>query len=117
MTENIVKEDKNPFRKIFNIIIAINILAIIGIIFLQNKLPPEVPLFYGLPEGENQLVKTIFLTIPPIVTLFFSLVNLLISSFFKDKFVKEVLIYSLIFLSFFSLVTIIKIALLVGNII
>lgn len=45
MTENIVKEDKNPFRKIFNIIIAINILAIIGIIFLQNKLPPEVPFF------------------------------------------------------------------------
>lgn len=96
--------------------IIINLFLIIGIFLLQKKLPPELPLFYGLPEGEGQLVKTNLFALPPLLAVGFSLINFLIYNKVEDKFIKEVLIYSLLFLSFFSLVTVLKVAFLVGNI-
>lgn len=114
---NINQKDKetSTFKKIFFFVLFINLALAISIVLSIKKLPPEVPLLYGLPEGEEQLVKTIFLTAPAIFIIFFSIFNFFISFFIKDKFAKQILIYSLIFLSFFSFVSIIKIIFLVGS--
>jgi hypothetical protein len=119
LTNNIpIQKDKemDTFKKIFLAVIFINLALIGTVVLLRKNLPPEVPLLYGMPEGETQLVKTIFLTLPAFLTIFFSIINFLISIFVKEKFARQILIYSLIFLSFFSLVSIAKIIFLVGNI-
>lgn len=109
------KEEKN-IKNVWLFSIIINLFLIIGIFLLQKKLPPELPLFYGLPEGKDQLVKIDLFILPPLLAIGFSLTHFLIYKNVEDKFIKEVLIYSLLFLSFFSLVAILKVVFLVGNI-
>ena len=52
-----------------------------------SKIPPQVPLFYSLPRGEEQLASKIFLIFLPLSCLVFILVNLKLASvFFKKEF-------------------------------
>lgn len=109
-------KETNIFKKIFIFVLSVN-LALIGVVItLRKKLPLEIPLFYGLPEGEEQLTKNIFLIVPAVFAIIFSIINILILIPTKDRFTKGVLIYSLIFISFLSLVSIVKIIFLVGNV-
>jgi hypothetical protein len=105
-----------PYKNVIFISFVINV-AVIGFILLirKNHLPPVVPLYYGLPEGESQIVPVVNLTFPSIIALVIIAINTLITSLLKDDFLKKTLIIASLAATFFSVITIIKIAFLVGS--
>jgi hypothetical protein len=111
-----ITSHKPPFLRLLYISLLINVASIIGIILVKNILPPELPLFYGLPEGEEQLTKTLGLAIAPAISLSIVLINSAIAYLQVDEFLKKTLIVAGFCVSIFSLVTTIQIVLLVGNI-
>lgn len=107
--------DKTPFRDYVAIAVIINIILIGITLVLHRFLPPEVPLFYGMPEGNEQLASSWLISIPSLVSLFIILLNLLLASFIEDDFQKRVIILGGIIATFFSAITTIQIVFLVGS--
>ena len=92
-----------------------NILVIVLVFIANSYLPPEVPLFYGLVYGEEQLASSYLLVLPSLVSLIIILINSMVSMYVEDKFIKSVLIITNFAVTFFSIITTIKIILLVGS--
>lgn len=105
-----------PFRNYILASLGVNLLIIsVVLLFRKSILPPEVPLFYGLPEGQEQLASSSALIFPSIISIFITLLNSTIASFVRDGFLKKSLIVSGIFSVLFPLATILKIIFLVGS--
>jgi len=58
-------------------------LIIIGLIslLLSNSMPPQVPLFYSRPNGDDQIVDVAYLSYIPISMVIIILINIYISRF------------------------------------
>lgn len=104
-----------PFRKFVVSVLLVNILTIVAVILSLSFLPPEVPFFYGLAEGEGQLAKSIFLVLPSILSIVIILVNSSLSFFVDDDFFKKALVLAGVGTSFFAVITTLKIIFLVGS--
>lgn len=100
---------------ISSICFVVNIVVITFILLSQNLLPPVVPLFYGLPIGEEILTDRTSLIIPAIISIIVIAINVLISKSLKDSFLKKVLISIIVLTTLLSTITIFKIAFLVGS--
>lgn len=107
--------DKTPFRDFVAIAVIVNVILIGATLALHSFLPPEIPLFYGMPEGAAQLASSWLLALPSLVALFIILVNLLIASFVENDFLKRVIIIGGVTATFFSATTTIQIMFLVGS--
>jgi len=105
---------KPPFLNVFYISLAINTVAIIGILLLGNRLPPQLPLFYGLPEGKEQLTTKLGLTTAAFTALGIVLMNAILSAFLRNEFLRKTLILVGFAVSFLSLITTAEIILLIG---
>jgi hypothetical protein len=87
------------------------ITSIISLIIFWGKLPPQSPLFYSLPWGEQQLAdsKTLFLL--PLISLLVLGFNFGFNKLIKEKGLLTTLAYwtatIVSFLSFFTLIKII----------
>lgn len=104
---------KSPIL-IFSFFVAV--LTVTIVLALQGSLPPQVPLFYGAPEGEAQLVPSWELIIPGVFSIVVVFINSMLSTFTKDRFTQQVLVISSLIVTLFSAITTLKIILLVGNI-
>ncbi len=98
-----------PYRNYVFASIAFGVVTIILVVVASNWLPPLVPLFYGLPESEEQLVPTLGLSIPAIVSLVICGVNIAIAMFQEDEFLKKTLVASSLVATLFAVVTTLKI--------
>lgn len=107
--------DKIPLKNCVLAGGAINLLTVIFVILTQGRLPPQVPLFYGLPLGEGQLTKPIFLSTPAILSSVIILINLLFSRLVKDDFLKKSFAVAGLATATFAAITTFKIIFLVGN--
>jgi len=105
-----------PFGKFIVYAISINLILIILIFIFRNHLPPQIPLFYGLPEGKEQLASSLTLTLPSLLSLTILLLNLGLSFIIQEEFIKKALILSSLLVALFSLITTLKIFFLIGNI-
>jgi len=118
MAKNTVKT-KTPistfFRKIFYTSLVLCTISIASIIFLHQFLPPEIPLLYGLPDGEQQLSERYYLILPCLVSLIITLLNYFVSSATEDKFIRGVLIATGFVTCLLSFITTFKIFFLVGT--
>ncbi len=105
-----------PLKSFIFTSIAINLTTIIIIMVTIwiKILPPVVPLFYGLPTGANQIVKNWELLIAPLSALIITFINFFLTYITRDLYLKKTLIVSATFISALSIITIIKIVLLVG---
>jgi hypothetical protein len=106
--------NKVVFRNYFLVAVGVDILTILTPLLLRNLLPPLVPLFYGRPVGERQLISTLGLSIAPLASLLITVVNLLLSLRAKDLFIKRVLAISALVISALTAITVTKIIFLVG---
>jgi len=90
------------------------ILIIFQLVFLIikfNSLPEQVPLYYSLPWGEDQLASTTSLFLLPTFSIVILLLNNLIATFFLKNihlFSRLLIIFSLIF-SFLSAISLTRI--------
>lgn len=109
------KEVRGFFRPWFIRIFLVIAVTILFVVFLQNFLPPQIPLFYGLPKGEEQLASTLSLLIPSLATLAIAVLNFSLALILEEDFIQKALVYTVIICLFFSTITTLKIILLVGN--
>ena len=104
-----------PFVNIVYLSVGLCLVSIVATIALQNNLPPEVPLFYGLAEGEGQLSTSLGLITPSAASLIIILANTTLAVFIGNKFLQQTLIATGLVAAIFSTITTVKIILLVGS--
>jgi hypothetical protein len=104
-----------PFKKLILLAIISNIIIMLLVLLFSNNLPPQVPLFYGLARGENQLASRLGLLIPSLVSLSIISFNLIVSFFVKSIFLKKTLIIASVAATVFSLITTVKIFFLIAS--
>lgn len=83
--------------------------------FFWKKLPPQVPLFYTKPWGEEQLAKDFFLWLLPSLSLILTLINLRIASLlYKDQpFLSYLIVWGNVTICLLSAITLIRILLII----
>lgn len=111
------KEDfkRIPFARPFYFFLAVNVFVIIMAVLAQKRLPPQIPLYYGLPRGEQQLSDKAGILIPNIISLSVLIINTTLSYLVKDEFLKKTLVVFGFVTVILATVTTLKIILLVGN--
>lgn len=90
-------------------------LSLIMLIIKWQKLPPEIPLYYSLPWGEEQLTTPSGLLVLPLSSFFVFFLNFYLASIFleKEPLLCRILILTGTVFSFLSTLTLIKIILLI----
>lgn len=106
---------KTPMIRVLYLSVLISVLTVFLVIFVQANLPPEVPLFYGFAEGQEQLSSPIGLVIPSICALMIVIINTILILKLKNGLVQKALITTSLVSAVFSFITTIKIILLVGS--
>jgi len=106
---------KIPYLKFILVALGINLLAILFVVAIKKKLPPEVPLFYGLAEGAGQLASSLSLTLPAAISLIILLLNFIIASLTENEFLQQTLIIASFACALFALVTTLRISFLVTS--
>lgn len=109
-------KDLIPYNNLSFGLVVVNLLTIAAVFLLKNSMPPVVPLFYGKPYGTEQLAQQHFLALPPILAIVVCAINASISKILKDEFLRKVLLGGMVAATLFSLITVLKIIFLVGNI-
>ena len=104
-----------PLRKMLLIALAVSFGFAAFSLLLRIWLPPEIPLFYGLPEGNRQLASSWFIPLPSLVSTLIIVINTFLAALVKNEFLKRVLVFSAISVAAFSIVTTIKIFFLVAS--
>jgi|SRR3989344_9029445 len=115
MTKNKESSAKIPLKNFILFSIMLSVLGIFFIFLLQANLPPEVPLFYGLPEGEEQLTSSARLVIPLTLSIFITIINFIIILFLRNSFLQKTLVLVSFAISILSFLTTLRIVLLVGS--
>lgn len=100
---------KIPYIHASLIFLFINISLILFTLIISNHIPPQVPLYYGLPRGENQLGSSLSLILPISLSSIFVAINSIISYFTVSPFLKKVLIFGSYFTAILSIITVIQI--------
>jgi len=111
-----IENKKVPFTKQIIYCLVINLVMITLAILSIFMLPPEIPLLYGLPEGNDQLVKSWAIVIPNLTSLIIVFVNSILAMRTKDEYLKKVVILTGFTATFFAIITVLKIFFLIGRI-
>ena len=123
-TSSVLKLSKPSFKKIETtvpfkgLVIAgfcMSIVTSVVLLVVQNELPPQVPLFYGLPKSEDQLTTSLGLLVPNLISIAFQIFNILLSLFMKDDFLKKTLIVASFATAIFASITTLRVMLLVTS--
>lgn len=87
------------------------ILQVVAILVSWRALPPEVPLFYSRPWGEEQLIGQIGLFLIPCFSFLVLLINFTILKFVskKESLLRQILISTAAFFSLIGLIGLIQI--------
>lgn len=86
-------------------------LNFLSIALFWIKLPPQLPLFYNRPWGEEQLVSKNGFLILPFSCLVFSIISLRIAGFFykKEILLSQILVLSSLLICILTNITLIQI--------
>lgn len=116
-TKNKINKKLSDHPRPLLYIISLVLLILTAVLFglLRDKLPPEVPLYYGKPPGAKQIAAKNFLLLPLALSLTLSALNYAIANFLKDNYLRSILAVLSLFLSLISVIAVLKIIFLVGN--
>ena len=103
-----------PFRGFFLTCLILNVVFSLLVLLLQKSLPPVVPLMYGLPVGEEQLVPRIALAGPSALAFLIAMVNAFGAKASKNPFIEKVLVGLTIVVTSLAIVTTLKVFFLVA---
>lgn len=111
-----IKLERLPLKNLVVFCFIVNLL-IIGISLLANLiLPPQIPLFFGLPQTEKVLTSPLLLLIPSILTLIIILINTLLALKIDLYYLKKTLAFATFSVTLLNIIATIKIIFLVGSI-
>lgn len=106
---------ETPYIRFFLVLWILDIVLTGVVFYARSKLPPVVPLWYGRPFGEAQLTDSKFLFLPLAVSFLVAVINYIVILLSKDAFIRKMLVGTSIVVFSLSLITVLKIILLVGN--
>jgi hypothetical protein len=91
-------------------------LTFLLLILKFRFLPPQVPIFYSLPWGEEQLGNPTYLFILPLLAFLLGLVNFFLAKIIltKEPLAAKILIWSSAFLALFMAITVFEIVFLIS---
>jgi len=112
----IEKTNKLPLKNFIIVSFFVNIVCLILSFLSKIILPPEIPLFYGLPQNQEQITKSFYLFLPSGISLVLTVINTYISLSINNIYLKKILAMATFLLTILSTVTLIKIIFLVGKI-
>jgi len=86
-------------------------LSVFYFLFTSHRLPPEVPLFYSRPWGEEQLTPSTSLLMLPLGGLLFTFLNIGMAVFLFDEFpfLARILVWSTALISTLACIALFKI--------
>jgi hypothetical protein len=89
----------------------INGLELLILVIVWRFIPPQVPLFYSRPWGDEQLVDKIILFFIPAVSLVFNIINLLLGNYFlgKEKLLAKFFIFTNFLINLLLIITLVEI--------
>lgn len=96
--------EKLPLKKLFIASFVINTLTILLGLLARFILPPEIPLFYGLPQTSEQLASSLFIILPAGIALILTLINAIVSINISGAYLKKTLAFASISISLLSLI-------------
>lgn len=102
-------------RRPFFVSLAGLIIGLAAIIVFWQKLPPQVPIFYNKPWGEEQLASPIFLFLPLGISGIFLAVNTLFVSVLPESvFLKRALILAAAVSSVLASIAVVRVLFLIS---
>jgi uncharacterized membrane protein len=104
-----------PFLKLIFVFIFLNLITAAFVFIAKNKIPPQVPLYYGYARGDRQLAETSGLILPSLISIGIIITNTIISLLIGSDYLKKVLVISSFLATALSVITTVKIMLLVGS--
>lgn len=108
--------EKLPLKNLF-IFSFISSLMFLVISLVSNLiLPPQIPIFYGLPKTTEQLGKSIYIILPSLVSILITIINAVLAINIESQHQKRILAFSSLLVSILAIVTTYKIIALVGSI-
>lgn len=93
-----------------------NLIVILIGLLAKFVLPPQIPIFFGFPQTEEQLASSLFIVIPPIISLFFITLNSIFTIKMESSYIKKSLAFASLAVTLLSTIAVIKIIFLVGSI-
>lgn len=108
--------ERLPLKSLFVTTIIISTVTILLGLIAQIILPPQIPLFFGLPQTKSQLAPAIFIILPSAISILFTLLNIFISIKTHDNYLKKVMAFSAITVSIMASITTFKIVFLISSI-
>lgn len=103
------------FPSAYLAVLVFNLLTIALIFLLKSQLPPEIPLFYGRPFGQEQLAQSIKLIILPITAFVIALFNAILSVVISSRFLTQILLGVAIITTTLAFIAVLQIIFLVGS--
>ena len=111
-----IKESNLPLKNLFVTSLIINLVLVVLSLGAKFILPPEIPLFYGLPKNEDQLAPAIYLFLPSLISIFITIANMVIATAINSNYLKRTLAFASISITILSIIATYKIVFLVGSI-
>lgn len=109
------KSDTDPkIKKIFYVAIILAVANLVFQLFATYFLPPEIPLLYGMPEGEQQLINSSSFYFSATAGIGIVLLNFLLTKLSQNGFFHYSMAISSVCINLFIFITGIKIFTLVG---
>lgn len=74
------------------VLFGLTLIAMAGLFLLKlNTLPPQIPLYYSLPNSDQQIVNVYYIFLLPLITLIFITINYFFGyRIIKDDFARTV---------------------------
>lgn len=111
-----LKNNPVPLKPLFTASVAINLLFIVLSILSIFILPPEIPLFYGMPKSNEQVAPSFMIITPSLAAFLFTVVNFVVSTKLNQQYLKKTLAFASIAATILSSIATYKIIFLVGSI-
>lgn len=107
----------NWIIRVVNMFVFVSFISSVAIILWHWRLlPPEVPLFYSRPWGQDQLVRAGWLFLLPAGSISWYIINTIIATFITNEYLifTQTLYITSFIISLLSFITLIKILFLVS---
>ena len=86
------------------------LFSLLILVISYSKLSPEIPLYYSLPWGEEQLAEKARLFLLPGLSILVLLINFLLITFFsEDRFLKRIIAITGVLVAFLGTFTLVRI--------
>lgn len=110
------KFERLPMKKYYIFSFFLSVFVVVIALVAYFILPPEIPLFYGFPQSQQQIIGSKILFLPAFIAATFTTLNAYLSIYVENAYLKKVLAFISLLISLLAAITIFKIVFLVGNI-